>query len=126
VGRRCGRVEGKRDRVECGLVPDVGHRDGQPPPFGLPTEGEEGAALALDGDYLVNEFEVRVLVKIYDQPPRGSLDNVSARSGAAVPLQLQAQLGLVEGTPWRHRKLAHAERPTVRPGAFGRPASSRE
>jgi hypothetical protein len=47
----------------------LGYRDGEAPSIGLPGERDERAARALDGDDLLNERGVDVLVEIDLQAP---------------------------------------------------------
>jgi hypothetical protein len=63
-----GRVEAERegDRVECGLVLDMRYR-GQPSPRRLPIEREERSAVPPDGERLLYERHVDMLVKIDDE-----------------------------------------------------------
>lgn len=101
-------IERERDRVEAGFMLGPGYRDGQAAAPGLPIQGEERAARALDGDHLVDEIVVYVLVEIDYQAASGLLDQLSALSRLAVALQLQAQPRLVKRAACRDGKWVHA------------------
>jgi hypothetical protein len=64
----------------------LGHRDAKAPSLGLPPQIEERAARALDGDDLLDEIVVDVLVQMYDKPASGLLDQAGALSRLAVAL----------------------------------------
>jgi|NGEPerStandDraft_6_1074524.scaffolds.fasta_scaffold02748_11 hypothetical protein len=73
----------------------------------LPVQGENGAALPLNGGRGVDEACVHVLIELDDQTARAAIDWGGAPPGVSVSLELQAQSCLIQSTARRHRKRVH-------------------
>lgn len=82
----------------------LGDGDRQASPLWLPSEREEGAALALDRDRLRDQLGVYVLSEVSNDAARSALDQAGVPASLPIALHLRAQPRLVKGAAWRHRE----------------------
>jgi hypothetical protein len=67
-------AECERDRIQRWRLLDLGDRDGQASPTRLPSQGQEWAALTLNGEQPRDELHVHMLVQVDHQALRAALN----------------------------------------------------